>query len=420
MDTMPEIIRRRVLDLVPQRASESPVVLLQGPRAVGKSTALRILATADHAPCIDLDDPIVADDAIANPSSFLPLAPRVYLDEYQRTPVLLDAIKARLNRDGRAGQFVLAGSTSVNALPAGTQALTGRLHRLPIYPLSQCEVEGHDCGLLARLFDAPESLSDARSQTTRDEYVGRIVVGGYPQALRAPGGPARQRWFADYVTQTILRDLPTLETIRRPEAVRLLLNLVAAGTGQVTALTSLAEGAGVQPRTAQTYLDALEQAFVIHRLEPWTRVLTSRSSRKPKLHLLDSGLAAHLLRLTPDKLAARTPEALTAFGGLLESFVVAEILKGASWLDNPASVSYWRTRDGLEVDIVVERLDGAVVALEVKSAQRLKDGDLAALRTLRDRLGPDFRAGVVLHTGPRATHPEDRLFTLPIDQLWNL
>ncbi|MCL2454538.1 MAG: ATP-binding protein [Micrococcales bacterium] len=419
MDGQPELIRRRVLDLVPQRATEFPVVLLQGPRAVGKSTALRILAAADHAPCIDLDDPIVADDALANPSSFLPSAPRVYLDEHQRAPVLLDAIKARLNRDGRPGQFVLAGSTSVNALPAGTQALTGRLHRLPVYPLSQREVEGHEGGVLAHLFDAPESLLVARSQTERDEYVNRVVVGGYPQALRSPNEPARQRWFADYLTQTILRDLPALEAIRRPEAVRRLLSLVAASTGQIATLGSLAEGAGVQPRTAQTYLDVLEQTFIIHRLQPWTRVPTSRTFRKPKLHLVDSGLAAHLLRLTSDKMATRAPEALTAFGGLLESFVVAEILKEASWLDDTASVGYWRTHEGVEVDLIVERLDGAVVAFEIKSAQRLKDGDLAALRALRDRIGPDFRAGVVLHTGPRAANPEDRLFTLPIDQLWS-
>lgn len=419
MDVQPELIRRRLLDLVPQRASEFPVVLLQGPRAVGKSTTLRILAEADGAPYLDLDDPVVADDATANPSSFLPAAPRVYLDEYQRAPVLLDAIKARLNRDGQAGQFVLAGSTSHNALPAGTQALTGRLHRLPVYPLSQREVQARDGGVLARLFDAPESFVDAGSQTSRDEYVSRVVVGGYPQALRAPGDPARQRWFADYVTQTILRDLPTLETIRRPEAVRRLLSLVAARTGQVVALGSLAEETGVQPRTAGTYLEVLEAAFIVHRLAPWARVLTGRAFRRPKLHLVDSGLAAHLLRLTGDKMAARTPEALTAFGGLLESFVVAEILKEASWLDEPVSVGYWRTRDGLEVDIVVERFDGAVVAFEVKGAQRLKDGDLSALRTLRDRIGPDFRAGVVLHTGPRVAHPEDRLFTLPIDQLWH-
>ncbi|MDR1078656.1 MAG: DUF4143 domain-containing protein, partial [Propionibacteriaceae bacterium] len=200
--------------------------------------------------------------------------------------------------------------------------------------------------------------------------------------------------------------------------LRRLLGLLAAQTGQVANLTSLAERAGIDRQTVQNYLSLLSNAFIVFELSPWRRVPTGRSFKRSKWHLLDSGLASHLLTLTSAKLQQRTPQALTAFGQLLESFAIGEVLKQVSWLDEPAEAYYWRTYDGLEVDLVVERYDGAVLAFEVKAAQRLKDGDLAGLRALRDQVGPDFVAGVVLHLGGHAAQVEDRLFTMPVDHLW--
>ena len=414
-----QFVQRQVLAIARQRAAESPVLLLEGPRSVGKSTVLRELARDVPGPVLDLDDPIAAADAAASPSSFLPPAQRVYLDEYQRAPALLDSIKARLNQDGRPGQFVLAGSTSFNALPVGTQSLTGRLHRLQLLPLSQAEIEGRSHSVLAGLFDDPDAeLAQVESAGDRLDYVRRVVVGGFPLALSAATDAARRRWFADYEAQTILRDLPQVDEVRRPDVLRRLLGLIAARTGQILNLSSLAELSGTTPRTVGNYLSLLSNAFVVHQLLPWMPVPTDRAFRKPKIHILDSGVAAHLLRLSTEKLAERTAGSLTAFGHLLESFVVAELVKEASWLDDVSTVGYWRTYEGAEIDLVVERFDGAVVAFEIKAAQRLKDGDLAGLRAVRDKVGDAFRAGVVLHTGYRSANPEDRLYTMPIDHLW--
>ncbi|MDR1293413.1 MAG: DUF4143 domain-containing protein, partial [Bifidobacteriaceae bacterium] len=195
--------------------------------------------------------------------------------------------------------------------------------------------------------------------------------------------------------------------------------LLAARTGQVLNVTAVADAAGIVERTAATYVSLLEAAFVVHEVAPWAPVPTARTFRKPKVHILDSGLAAHLLRLTEAKLAAPTAQALTAFGQVLESFVVSELLKEASWLDSVASVGYWRTYDGAEVDFVVERFDGAILAFEIKAAQRLRDADFAGLRTLREKAGPAFTAGVVLHTGPRCANPDDRIYAMPIEALWS-
>jgi len=157
----------------------------------------------------------------------------------------------------------------------------------------------------------------------------------------------------------------------------------------------------------------------VHRLPAWGTTLTSRASSRPKIHVVDSGIAARLLRLSADRLASRDPSALTEFGHLLETFVVGEILKQVSWLDGVSGVGHWRTRDGDEVDVVLDLDSGGVVAFEVKAAQRVGTKELGPLRKLRDALGPAFLAGIALHLGERAYTAEDRIHVVPVDRLWS-
>lgn len=154
------------------------------------------------------------------------------------------------------------------------------------------------------------------------------------------------------------------------------------------------------------------------RLSAWGRNLRSRVSAKPKVHVVDSGLAARLLRLTPDKLTSLDPAALTDFGHLLETFVIGEIRKQTSWLDEPVTLGHWRTSDGVEVDLVVEHDDGTVLAFEVKASEWAPGSDFRGLAQLRDALGTRFTAGVIFTTGTRSYTYADRLHVMPIDRLW--
>lgn len=146
--------------------------------------------------------------------------------------------------------------------------------------------------------------------------------------------------------------------------------------------------------------------------------MRARSTRSPKIHVVDSGLAAWLLRINESKLATLDPTTLTKFGNLLETFVVGELRKQASWLTEAVHVGHWRTADGDEVDLVVERSDGAILAVEVKAGERVSGRDFSALRKLRESLGERFIAGVATSTGRRSYTYEDRLHVLPIDRLW--
>lgn len=418
--TLPGLVQRRVSALLAELVSDEPVIALHGPRSVGKSTVLRSFADSRGVPVVDLDEPAVRDAVVANPMTAVLEHTPLCLDEYQHAPEVLDALKARLNREGsRPGTAVLTGSTRQDALPRTAQALTGRLHALTIWPLSQGELGGVEEDILPSLRSDPDATTAAlpTSVTTREDYIARVVAGGFPLALRRSPS-ARDRWFDDYVTQSIERDAVELVRIRQRQALHELLGRLAGQTGQLLNVTEVGAGLGIERKAVEDYTRLLEDLFLVARLPAWGKTLRARAGSRPKVHVVDSGLAARLLRLTPAKLASLEPTHLTEFGHLLESFVVGELRKQVSWLGEAVTCGHWRTHDGDEVDFVVEFEDGAVLAFEVKAAERVAARDMRGLRKLRDALGTRFVAGVVLTTGTRSFTPEDQLHVMPVDRLW--
>lgn len=419
------LVRRRLEAVATERMEESPVVLLQGPRAVGKSTLLRALADRSGSRVVDLDDPAVCAAVEDDPGVFVAGDGPVFIDEYQRVPPLLDAIKSELNRSSRPGRFVLAGSTRFDALPVASQALTGRLHRLEIHPLAQCELGGRREGLIPALLADPAAVlgpPQPASETTRTDYAHRVVRGGFPMAL-ARSERARDRWFDDYLALSLERDLLDAARVRRPAALAPLLARLAAQSAQVLNMSKAAEGVGLPASTATDYVRLFESGFLVRLLPGWGTTLRAGSAVRPKVYMADSGLAARLLRLSARKLAGLDAASLQQFGHLLETFVVGEVLAQASWMDYRPHVGHWRTYDGAEVDLVLEDGEsGAVLAIEVKASTRVHERDRRGLRALRERLGERFRAGVVFHTGAYGVGyrdpADDRILALPIDWLW--
>ena len=260
-----EITRRRISPILRALADEEPVIAIHGPRAVGKSTVLAVFAASRGVSVLDLDDAEVRDLVLANPTQAVRGRPPVCLDEYQRAPEVLDAIKARLNREGsRPGTAVITGSTRQDALPRTAQALTGRLHSLTIWPLSQGEIGGVIEDLLFALRTDPSGAVAAQptSTTSRADYVARVVAGGFPMALRRAGA-SRNRWFDNYATQSIERDAMELSRVRQRQVLRDLLNRLAGRTGQVLDLSKASDGLAVDRTTIEQYVRLLEDLFLV-------------------------------------------------------------------------------------------------------------------------------------------------------------
>lgn len=414
------VAQRRISPLLDHLLAKEPVIALHGPRSVGKSTVLHGVAASRGVEVIDLDDVGVREAVLASPSTVVGQTTPLCIDEYQHAPQILDALKARLNRERTvAGTAVLTGSTRQDALPRTAQALTGRLHSRTIWPLSQGEISGVVENFLTALRDDPAAAvaSHPASTTTRDEYVDRLCAGGFPLALRRAGDD-RSRWFDDYVRQSLERDALELVRVRQREMLRELLGRLAGRTGQVLNLSNASQGLTGERKTIEGYVRLLEDLFLIERLPAWGKTLRSRSVAAPKVHVIDSGVAARLMRVTPAKLTTLDATALAEFGHLLETFVVGELRKQASWFTNPPTVGHWRTHQGDEVDYVVEFDDGRILAFEVKANESVPGKDMKGLRLLRDAVGSNFIAGIALSTGKRSFTFEDRIHVMPIDRLW--
>lgn len=423
-ETLSSIVPRRVLEVTLARLREEPVVVLEGPRTVGKTQVMKTAAQQLGVEIFDLDDPPTRDAVRADPSLFASVEERpVCFDEYQKAGGVLSAIKAELNQELSPGRFLLAGSARHDTVPELADALTGRYHTVRVHPLSQGELTGVREDFVETFLSDPAGVvaGAGSSQTTRASYIERVVAGGFPIALSRTAA-ARNRWFDDMVRASLERDLRELAKLRQAALLSNLLERLAGQTAQVLNVSRAARETSprspIDVKTAESWIRLLEAVFLIDRLPAWGTTLRARAISSPKIHVVDSGVAARLLRLSPQKLSKLDPTSLTEFGHLLETFAVWELRKQLSWVDGVSGVGHWRTSDGDEADLVVELDDGDVVAFEITAGTSVPRAKFSGLKQLRDSLGTTFRGGAVLYLGRRSYSYDDRLHALPLDRLW--
>jgi len=390
----------------------SPVVYLTGARQVGKTTLARQLADERGMVYYTLDDPAVLEAARSDPVGFVSgLGGPVVIDEVQRVPDLLLAVKMAVD-DGRTpGQFLLTGSVGLKSRSQAAAALVGRAEFLTLRPLAQVELERSGYNLVAELFAADGGRLMKPGKEAN--IIARACKGGYPPVLDK-NEDDRRAWFASYVTALIERDLMSLTRIEYPERALALLRGLAAATATPQNVSQLAAELGLPSPTARRYEELYERLFLIERLPAWARNLKKQLTKRPKLVLNDTGLAAYLTNLDCNR-AAEQPQLL---GRLAETFVINELTKQASWLE-PAPRSYhYRTRGGAEVDLVLEHPDGRVVGVEVKLAGKLPRRATSGLQALKEDVGKNFHLGVILYSGAQPLPLGERLLALPFSALW--
>lgn len=396
-----------------------PALIIEGARQVGKSTFAQHLTQDLNRTYVTLDDSATRTAAIADPEGFVQSVETevLVIDEVQRAPELLLAIKAAIDRDRRPGRFVLTGSSDLLRGSTSPDSLAGRAVTLRLHPFSQGELRGYRDDFIAHVI-AGFSAHRTSPTYTRNDYAASITQGGYPE-LRTLPADLRSQWIDSYLSRLLRRDSQDITHLTEPERLQRLLALLAANQMGELVVARLARDANLAASTTNRDLDLLEALFITDRIPPWTRNLTKRQiTERAKSLVIDSALAARLNRVSATFLASlRGSDAL---GDQLEGFVASELRKQQTWSVHEWELSHFRDRDGLEVDLIVELSDGRVVAIEVKAGATVKPRHVTGLISLRDALGADFAAGILLNTAPTGAHLGDRLHALPISALWNL
>ncbi|MEU0567116.1 ATP-binding protein [Nonomuraea sp. NPDC005983] len=416
---MADLVPRRIAGHAVEFLDAFRVVIVNGPRQSGKTTLLQQLNACRGGTYLTLDDGALRAAAQADPESFVADGAKpLMIDEIQRGgDDLVLAIKSTVDRSSGRGQFILAGSTRFLTTPSLSESLAGRAGVLEVWPFAQQELAGGSTSFLTRAFEDPESFRTvSRSGYGRADYFDVIVRGFYPETMTMRSELARAEWHSAYVQSVIDTDIREMAKIDEPSSLRSLLRLAAASTGQEMNVVKTASDLGLHRTTVNRYLGLLETVFLVRLLPAWSRNLNARAVRRPKLHVTDTGLAAHLLSVDAEGLAARVAPAR---GALVETFIVNELAKQATWSPFRLNLCHWRVSQGPEVDLVVERTNGRVVGVEAKATDAVDLQDFKGLATLRDSLGDQFVHGFVLYTGARSLAFGDRLTALPISALWD-
>lgn len=418
-ETAPSLIRRYLHPRIEEAMQDTPVVLVNGPRQAGKTTLVRQFADAGRA-YVTLDDAATLTVVREDPTGFVRNLDHAVIDEVQRAPELLLAIKQSVDLDRRPGRFLLTGSANVMTLPRVADSLAGRIETHTLLPLAGCEVQGANGRWLDAVFSGAmpkPPLAQAEAEVGA-ALVQRVLCGGYPQVLARATARRREAWLNQYVDTLIQRDVQDIAAVEKLDQLPRLLTALAHMSGQLCNFAQLAGQIGLDNKTAEKYLGIFEQMFLLRRVQQWSGNGLSRIVKSPKVQFIDSGLLCALLGVNEALLSRRRQQ----IGAVLESYVYGELLKLASWAAEDYQVLTFRTTTQTEVDFVLENRRGNIVGVEVKAAASFQLGDFSGLKKLAELAGDRFLGGILLYDGtstlPMGDAAGKPLWAIPLSTLW--
>jgi uncharacterized protein len=413
-----QLIPRGIAAKLLAALQDSPVVLLNGGRQTGKSTLVRMLTEQKHpARYLTLDDPVVLSAIRGDPKGFLDAFEEpLILDEIQRAPEAFAVIKLLVDQHRTPGRFLLTGSANVLLLPRLSESLAGRMEVLTLHPLSQSELERTNKNPLDRLFQSRFRMNTRPASISREDLLTRILKGGFPEAVQRQNAERRAAWFSSYVTTILQRDVRDLAHIEGLTELPNILALTAARSGALVNFAELSNSGKVPITTLKRYTALLEMTYMIRPVPAWSANLGKRLIKAPKHYLCDTGLMAWLLGIDLNRLSADP----TLSGMIMETFVLNELTRLATWSRDRIRIHHYRTAGGAEIDFLLERADGAMVAIEVKAGATVDGSAFSVIRALADACPKKFLNGFVIHTGPDTIPFGKNLFALPVSSLWSV
>jgi len=392
--------------------ADTPVVCLLGPRQAGKSTLVQQLKPKKA--YITFDDQNLLNAAKNDPVGFVQGLPEpVILDEVQRVPELMPAIKSAVDTRRSPGRFLLTGSANLLLLPRVQESLAGRVEIVHLNPLSEMEKQGGKQSLLQSLLAGEIKTKISVRQDIVQGVAEAICSGGYPEPNARNTSRARQ-WYKQYLNAIIQRDVKDVAAIRDENELMRLMEMLAYRTANLVNFSNMSSDLGMDRETVEKYMAILERLFLIRRLPAWHKSNAKRLIKTPKVHVVDSGLAAMLNRLKIKDWQLQSRD----FGALLESFVVQQLICQAGWVDSDLTFSHYRDKEKVEVDLVIEQ-GRKVWAVEVKRAASVHSRDGVGLAKIAAQAGKNFEGGILLYSGANCLPLKvDKCFAVPMDRLW--
>jgi len=407
----PVLYPRRIEPRITEAMLDTPVVLLAGPRQAGKTTLVRQMADKGLR-YLTLDDELTLLSAREDPVGMIRSLDRAVIDEIQRAPQLLLAIKKSVDEDRRPGRFLLTGSANLMALPTVADSLAGRMETLSLLPLSQSEIEGHSANWIDSVFAG--RILKLGTHAVGSDLVERVLRGGYPEAISRASAKRRVAWSRQYIDAIIERDVRDVAGIEKLDQLPRFLRALAQTAGQMCNYTKLSGHVGLDGKTTSRYISVFEQMYLLKRVDVWARNRLNRVVKTPKLQFIDSGLLATLLDLGSEEVQ----QDRTRFGNVLKTFVFGELLKHTTTADGNYRLMCYRDTDKFEVDLVIENAAGQLVGVEVKAAATVKESDLRGLKKLSSLAGDQFKMGVLLYDGDETMPLGDNIWAAPLSTLW--
>ncbi len=390
-----------------------PVVLMTGARQTGKTTLMELLCKERGYTFYTFDDDLVLSSATRDPSGWLASIPKpVIIDEVQRVPEIFLPIKRDVDQNRAPGRYLLTGSANPLLLPRLGDSLAGRMGIIPLYPFSQGEIREQKGQFIETIFAEdllPRSFVPLQIQTLYDI----ILRGGFPIAQTLANLSDVNRWVRAYLQTMMERDVRDISNIEGLRELPRLFHLLATRTANLLNMADLSRSLGISQPTLKRYIRLLETLYFVYLLPAWYSNLGKRIIKSPKLHVCDTAILSQLLDINKERLA-NTP---SLAGQLLESFVFTELQKLRSWAKT--SFELFHFRDGVyEVDFVLEKPDGSITGIEVKSGATIRSDDFKGLKHLKKLAGKKFHRGIVLHLGHQMQQLEPNLWAMPIQSFW--
>lgn len=413
MPPPPFLFPRLIEPAIRTALADTPVVCVTGPRQSGKTTLVRNME-ANRA-FYSLEQDIHYKFASSDPDGFIASLPNyVCLDEIQRVPALFHALKISVDQDRRPGRFLLTGSANPLLVPKASESLAGRMEVVQLQPLTEAEKERKPGRFLSDFLNGDFKPRLRPKETPpKSSLEGRLVAGGYPEALARAPDRARQ-WHRQYLRSLIERDVKEVARVRGANELERLMKLLALRTGQLLNVSNLASDTGLHRETVEHYVAVLERLFLVRRLPAWHSNASKRLLKSSKVHFLDSGLAATLADLTVDSWNNDRGR----MGHLLESFALQQLAAQAAWSDSSLNFWHYRDKDQVEVDIVLTQ-GRKVWGVEVKASVSLGSDAGQGLARLANKCKKDFVHGIVLYNGQDIFPVNDgRMLAVPLRELW--